>query len=75
MGGWLPGSPPLQPLPRSLPVVGRNDKRNRGEFGGALTRVLQISVCFKGFQSITINERKEDTKTMKKSPDLYDQPQ
>jgi len=70
MGGWLPCSPPSQLLPRSLPVV----ERNRIEFGRALTKVLQISICFKDFQSITINERKEDTEN-KKSSNLYDQPQ
>ena len=66
MGGWLPDSPPLHPLTRSFPVVGRETGENRNEFRRALTlaRVLHISICFKGFQSININENKEDTKTI-----------
>ena len=53
----------------------RETEENCNEFRGALTRVLQISICFKGFQSITINEHKEDTKNNEKSPNLYDQSQ
>ena len=77
MAGWRSGSLPLRLLPRSHPVIGRNAKRNGGdriESGGALTTALQISICFMGFQSITITNIRK-IQNNRKSPDLCDQPQ